>query len=48
VRTNEQFECPCHGSVFAIDGSVVRGPATRPLRRFEAVRVGPSLFLRRT
>lgn len=48
VRTNEQFECPCHGSVFAIDGTVVRGPATRPLRRFEAVRVGPSLFLRRT
>lgn len=43
-----QFECPCHGSIFALDGSVVQGPAVRPLRRFEAVRAGGSLYLRRT
>ena len=26
-----QFECPCHGSVFSIDGKVLGGPAPRPL-----------------
>jgi menaquinol-cytochrome c reductase iron-sulfur subunit len=25
------FECPCHGSVFTIDGQVIGGPAPRPL-----------------
>lgn len=25
IRNNE-FECPCHGSIFANDGSVIRGP----------------------
>jgi Rieske Fe-S protein len=26
--TNNRFECPCHLSVFASDGTVVRGPNT--------------------
>jgi menaquinol-cytochrome c reductase iron-sulfur subunit len=30
-RTAKQFVCPCHASVFALDGSVVSGPAPRPL-----------------
>ncbi len=25
------FECPCHGSVWSIDGKVLGGPAPRPL-----------------
>ena len=28
---DHRFECPCHGSVFTINGRVVGGPAPRPL-----------------
>jgi menaquinol-cytochrome c reductase iron-sulfur subunit len=28
---DQHFECPCHGSVFALDGQVLAGPAPRPL-----------------
>jgi cytochrome b6-f complex iron-sulfur subunit len=31
---NSNFQCPCHGSQYSTSGSVVRGPATQPLRRF--------------
>lgn len=34
VETNEQFECPCHGSKFSLDGGYITGPAPRALDRF--------------
>lgn len=31
-ETDQQFQCPCHGSLYSPDGSVVRGPAPLPLK----------------
>ncbi len=37
-RTPEGFACPCHGSHFAVNGDVTRGPAPRALPWLEVGR----------
>jgi len=41
--TPSQFVCPCHGSTFALDGTALTGPATRPLARLEVREDGEHL-----
>ncbi len=41
----KEFFCPCHNSVFSIDGKVVSGPAPRPLDRFDIKIQGGKLLI---
>jgi menaquinol-cytochrome c reductase iron-sulfur subunit len=40
-----EFLCPCHNSLFAIDGRVISGPAPRPLDRFDTKLEGNKLLV---
>jgi nitrite reductase/ring-hydroxylating ferredoxin subunit len=42
---NSMFQCPCHGSQYSTSGSVVRGPASQSLRRFNTTFAGNILTI---
>lgn len=42
----KQFKCPCHLSIFDIDGKVLGGPAPRPLDTLETKIEGGKVFVR--
>ncbi len=43
--SEDGFFCPCHGSEFALDGSVLKGPAPRPLDRVHLERRAEELWV---
>ncbi|WP_022850883.1 ubiquinol-cytochrome c reductase iron-sulfur subunit [Limisalsivibrio acetivorans] len=32
--SGDRFVCPCHGSIFTLNGDVLKGPAQRPLDEY--------------
>ncbi len=36
-KSNKDLQCPCHGSQYTLTGSVMRGPATRPLAKYQTM-----------
>ena len=42
-NTVDKFTCPCHGSAFALDGSVINGPAQRSLDDFAVALAGDDI-----
>lgn len=35
LAKKDSFDCPCHGSRFNLDGSIIQGPASEPLRKLK-------------
>lgn len=48
VPMTDRFECPCHGSKFALTGDYLAGPARRSLDRFIVQAVSPDGSIKET
>jgi len=35
ISKNNYFQCPCHRSIFSINGDVIKGPAKKPLKELK-------------
>lgn len=42
-----QFTCPCHGSVFSLNGERLQGPAERPLSRYTVTTDEQRIYINR-
>ena len=40
------FVCPCHGSEFAFDGTVLKGPARESLKRYSIIKESDQLVIK--
>lgn len=43
----KNFVCPCHGAKFAIDGKIVKEPASKPLATYQAKIEGDSILVKK-
>jgi Rieske Fe-S protein len=40
--------CPCHGSEYTLDGTILQGPTLRPLERYRVTVDGAAAIIHRT
>lgn len=41
----KKIECPCHGSEFALEGKVLKGPADKPLMSYDSKISGDRIII---
>jgi len=41
----KKIKCPCHGSLFDLNGQVVHGPASQPLQSYPATLAGEQIIV---